>query len=116
MADCDLCGAARPTLCPVKVNDPGVQSAYPGGTWRGINEECLASCHEANLARIPANGKKCDLCGVKKVPLFVAKIQVPVFQEPYHREVNKAICESCLLACEETLKRREAEKEEAHHH
>ncbi|MFA4934274.1 MAG: F420H2 dehydrogenase subunit FpoO [Candidatus Methanoperedens sp.] len=116
MADCELCGVARPTLCPVKVNDPAQRSAYPTGTWRGINEECLARCHEANLNRSPSDGKKCDLCGIKNVPLFVAKVQVPIFQEPYHREVNKAICESCLEACEDTIKRREAEKEEGHHH
>ncbi len=116
MADCELCGVARPTLCPVKVNDPGVSSAYPTGTWRGINEECLNSCHEANINRIPSNSKKCDLCGIKNVPLFVAKIQVPIFQEPYHREVSKAICESCFEACEDTIKRLEAEKEEGHHH
>ncbi len=116
MADCDLCGAARPTLCPVKVNAPSVLSAYPTGTWRGINEECLASCHEANLSRVPSNGKKCDLCGIKNVPLFQVKIQVPVFQEPYHRETNKNLCDSCFESCEYTIRRREAEKEEAHHH
>ena len=116
MADCELCGAARPTLCPVKVSDPGVRSAYPTGTWRGINEECLDACHQANLNRVPRNGKKCDLCGIKKVPLFQVKVQVPIFQEPYHREVEKAICESCFDACEDTIKRREAEKEEGHHH
>lgn len=115
MADCDLCGAARPTLCPVKVNDPGVSSAYPSGTWRGINEECLASCHEAYVNKIPVNGKKCELCGVKNSPLYQVKIQVPIFQEPYHRELSKAICEACLEACEETIRRRETEKEEAHH-
>lgn len=116
MADCELCGVARPTLCPVKVNDPAQRSAYPTGTWRGINEECLASCHEANLNRSPSDGKKCNLCGIRNVPLFAAKVQVPIFQEPYHREVNKAICESCLEACEDTIKRGEAEKEEGHHH
>lgn len=115
MADCDLCGVARPTLCPVKVNDRSASSAYPTGTWRGINEECLESCHEAYVNKMPVNGKKCDLCGAKNVQLFGVKIQVPILQEPYHREVNKAICESCLLACEETMKRREAEKEEGHH-
>ena len=115
MADCDLCGAARPTLCPVKVNDPGVKAAYPTGTWRGISEECLQSCHEANLNRVSIKGKKCDLCGTKNVPLFQVKIQVPIFQEPYHREINKAICESCFEACEDTIKRREAEKEGGHH-
>lgn len=115
MADCDLCGVARPTLCPVKVNDRSVFSAYPTGTWRGINEECLDRCHEANLNRVPVNGKKCDLCGTKNVQLFQVKVQVPTFEDPYHREVDKAICESCFEACEETIKRREAEKEEEHH-
>lgn len=115
MADCDLCGVARPTLCPVKVNDRSVLAAYPSGTWRGINEECLERCHEANLNRVPVNGKKCDLCGVKKVQLFQVKIQVPTFEEPYHREAGKAICEACFEACEETIRRREAEKEEGHH-
>ncbi|MCZ7382962.1 MAG: F420H2 dehydrogenase subunit FpoO [Candidatus Methanoperedens sp.] len=116
MADCDLCGTARPTLCPVKVNAPSVLSAYPTGTWRGINEECLAICHEANLNRVPSNGKKCDLCGAKNVPLFQVKVQVPIFQEPYHREATKNICDSCFEACEDTIRRREAEKEEGHHH
>ncbi len=115
MADCDLCGVARPTLCPVKVNDPGVKSAYPTGTWRGINEECLESCHQANLDRVPVNGKKCDLCGLRNVSLYQVRIQVPIFQEPYHREMDKALCESCFEACEDTIKRREAEKEEGHH-
>jgi hypothetical protein len=115
MADCELSGVARPTLCPVKVNDPRVKAAYPTGTWRGISEECLESCHQANLNRVPANGKKCDLCGIKNSPLYLVKVQVPIFQEPYHREVDKAICESCFEACEETIKRREAEKEETHH-
>ncbi len=112
MADCDLCGVARPTLCPVKVNDPGVKSAYPTGTWRGINEECLERCHEANLNRVPVNGSRCDLCG-RNAPVFQVKVKVPIFQEPYYRELEKAICESCFEACEETLRRREAE--EAHH-
>ena len=116
MADCELCGVARPTLCPVKVNAPSVLSAYPTGTWRGINEECLASCHEANINRLAANGKKCDLCGIKNVPLFQVKIQVPIFQEPYHKETNKNICDSCFEACEDTIRRQEAEKQETHHH
>ncbi len=116
MADCDLCGAARPTLCPVKVNDPAVKAAYPTGTWKGLSEECLEKCHEANLNRIPLNGvKKCDLCGTKNVPLFEVKVEVPIFQEPYHREISKAICESCFVACEEAIKRREAERERGHH-
>ena len=116
MADCELCGVARPTLCPVKVNDESVRDAYPTGTWRGINEECLQSCHEANLNRVSVNSKKCDLCGTRKVPLFQVKIEVPIFQEPYHREIKKALCESCFEACEETIKRRESEKQETHHH
>ncbi len=116
MADCDLCGVSRPTLCPVKVQDSSVSSAYPTGTWRGLNEECLEACHEASLNKTPVNGKKCDLCSTKNVPLFLVKIQVPIFEEPYLREVNKALCESCFEACEETIKRREAEKEEAAHH
>lgn len=116
MADCDLCGVARPTLCPVKVNAPGVKAAYPTGTWRGICQECLNSCHEANLNRVQANGaEKCDLCGTRNVPLFQVIVHVPTFQEPYHRELNKAICADCLEACEETLRRREAEKVEVHH-
>ena len=115
MADCDLCGVARPTLCPVKVNAPGVASAYPTGTWRGLNEECLSSCLEANHNRVPVNGSKCNLCGSKDVPLFLVKVRVPIFQEPYYREVTKALCENCLRACEEAIRRREAEKEEGHH-
>lgn len=116
MADCELCGVARPTLCPVKVNDPRVRSAYPTGTWRGINEECLESCLEANLNRVTSDAKKCDLCGIKKVPLFQVKVNVPIFQEPYHREATKALCDSCFEACKDTKKRRVAEKEEVHHH
>ena len=113
MADCNLCGVSRPTLCPVKVNDPTVKEAYPTGTWKGVCEECLNSCHEANLNRMLLNGaEKCDLCGIRNIPLFLVKVQVPIFQEPYHREIEKALCESCFEACEETLRRREAEKEE----
>jgi len=116
MADCDLCGVARPTLCPVKVNAPGVKTAYPTGTWRGICQECLSSCHEANLNRVQVNGaEKCDLCGIRNVPLFQVTVHVPIFQQPYRRELNKAICGDCFEACEETLRRREAEKEVAHH-
>jgi hypothetical protein len=116
MADCELCGVARPTLCPVKVMAPGVLSAYPSGTWRGINEECLNICHEANVKRVPVKAKKCDLCSTSNVPLFQVKVPVPIFQEPYHRETIKAICESCFEACEDTIKRRVAEKDESHHH
>ena len=116
MADCELCGVARPTLCPVKVKDLSVIAAYPGGTWRGINIECLNRCHEANIDRVPIKAKKCDLCGTRNVPLFQVKIQIPIFQEPYHRDSNKAICESCFEACEDTIKRRVAEKEESPHH
>lgn len=115
MADCELCGVARPTLCPVKVNDPRVKAAYPTGTWRGINEECLDICLQANINRVSSNANKCNLCGIKNVALYQVKIQVPIFQEPYHREVNKALCESCFEACKDTKKRREAEKEEGHH-
>lgn len=114
MADCDLCGVSRPTLCPVKVSDPSVSSAYPRGTWRGLSEECLDRCHEAYLDKKPANGKKCDLCGIKKVPLFQANIQVPNFREPYLVDATRNLCESCLEACEESYRRREGEKE-AHH-
>ena len=116
MADCELCGVARPTLCPVKVNDPRVKIAYPTGTWRGINEECLEICLEANLNRVPSDAKKCDLCGIKKIPLFQIKIQVPVFQDPYPGEVKKALCDSCCEACKDTKKSREAEKEKGHLH
>ncbi len=116
MADCDLCGVARPTLCPVKVKDPNVMAAYPGGTWKGINEECLNNCHEANMNRTPVIARKCDLCGSRNVPLFLVKIQVPIFQEPYHRETPKALCESCFEACEETIRWREAQKVESPHH
>lgn len=115
MADCELCGAARPTLCPVKVKDPGVLAAYPTGTWRGINEECLNSCIEANKKRVLIKAKKCSLCGTRNVPLYQVKIEVPIFQEPYHRQIDRAICESCFEACEDTQKRREAEKEHEHH-
>ena len=116
MADCDLCGVARPTLCPVKVKDHSVIAAYPNGTWRGINEECLNLCHDANINRIPIKAKKCDLCSDRNIPLFQVTVQIPIFQEPYHRDSNKAICQSCLEACEDTIKRRAAEKQESHHH
>jgi len=100
MADCDLCGVSRPTLCPVKVLDPEALAAYPSGTWRGLNEECL---------------EKCDLCGAKNMPLFEVKVEEPVFQQPYHKELDRALCESCLNACDDAVKRREAEKKELHH-
>jgi hypothetical protein len=116
MADCELCGVARPTLCPVKVKVSGVLSAYPAGTWRGINEECLNICHEANMNRVPVKANKCDLCSARNAQLFQVKVPVPIFQEPYHRETIKAICESCFEACEDTIKRRAADKTEPHHH
>lgn len=116
MADCDLCGVGRPTLCPVKVHDPRVKTQYPAGTWRNLSEECLNSCYEANVSKIPSDAKKCDLCGTRDEAMYRVEVSVPTFGEPYSRAETRAICESCLAACEESYNRRQAEKEEGHHH
>jgi len=72
-----------------KSNRPACNTRYPKGTWRGINEECLNTCHEANINRVPIKAKKCDLCGTRNVPLFKVTVQIPIFQEPYHRIQTK---------------------------
>ena len=107
MADCDLCGVSRPTLCPVKVFMPRFRRTYPTGTWKGLCESCTAHLHEANEAREPVTAKKCDLCGKRDVPLYRATITVPNFEEPYYTEETRQICEACLTATEEVYKKHE---------
>jgi hypothetical protein len=51
MADCDLCGLAKPTLCPVKVQVHTL--ANPEGTYRGLCLDCLESCSVAYLEHFP---------------------------------------------------------------
>lgn len=119
MADCDLCGVSRPTLCPVKVKIDAYGSAFPTGNWKGLNEECLNACHEAGKTRTPASGTRCALCYTKDVPLFAATIHVPTFEPPNFREKTVSLCEECLSACDEAYERRQKElshTDEEHHH
>jgi hypothetical protein len=110
MADCDLCGVSRPTLCPVKVDDPRFRSAFPKGMWMGLCEECTSASNDAKRLHAKADGKnKCDLCGMKGVDLYVTEIRVPDFSEPYYKEKEKALCEPCLQAAEDAYNKRQAE-------
>ncbi len=115
MADCDLCGVARPTLCPVKVIVPRFQAVYPNGTWKGLNRECLEACHQANQNRQPATGKKCHLCG-RKDTLYRVTVPVTNFEEPYQRTEEHKLCHHCLEACETAWNQLQEEhkKEEEH--
>ena len=117
MADCDLCGVSRPTLCPVKVDDPRFRSAYPKGMWMGLCEECTNASHDANRLRTKINGEKCDLCGIKGVDLFATEIRIPDFSEPYYKEGEKILCGPCLEAAEDAYNKRQAElaAHEEHH-
>ncbi len=45
MADCELCGLAKPTLVPVKVQVHTL--ANPEGAYKGLCQDCLASCEAA---------------------------------------------------------------------
>ncbi len=109
MADCDLCGVGRPTLCPVKPDVPRFRNAYPTGMWMGICEECTNACHDANTIRSKAKGSKCNLCGRKGEQLYAVEMRVPDFSEPYYKEKVAEICESCLEAAENTYNKRQAE-------
>jgi hypothetical protein len=118
MADCDLCGVSRPTLCPVKVFVPRFEKTYPKGTWKGLCESCTAHLHDAKAACVEVEAKKCDLCGAKNITLYRATITIPNFEPPYHTEEEKHICEACLEAVEEVYRKHEARikgEEVAHH-
>lgn len=120
MADCDLCGVSRPTLCPVKIFVPKFRKSYPKGTWKGLCEECTKRLHQANKTREQIGGSKCDLCGTtssKGIFLYKATITIPNFEEPYSTDETKRICEACLLAVDEVYKKHEAriEGKESHH-
>lgn len=118
MADCDLCGVSRPTLCPVKVFVPRFEKTYPKGTWKGLCESCTSHLHEAHETREETEAKKCDLCGARGVKLYRAVITIPNFEEPYYTEEERRICDACLKATEEVYRKHEARirgEEPAHH-
>ncbi|MBW6517827.1 MAG: F420H2 dehydrogenase subunit FpoO [ANME-2 cluster archaeon] len=117
MGDCDLCGVSRPTLCPVKPDVPRFRKAFPTGMWMGICEECTNATHKANSTRVEAKGKKCDLCSKKDEKLYSVGLKVPDFSEPYYKEKEVNLCETCLDATEITFKKQQAEKvtDKGHH-
>jgi len=116
MADCELCGVARPTLCPIKVDVPAYRSAFPTGMWMGICEECTNASHKANGLRSKVDGKKCYLCGIKGVDLFSTDIKIPDFSEPYYKDKRRLLCGPCLEAAENAYNIRQKEKAHASHH
>ena len=116
MADCDLCGVARPTLCPVKVDNPTYRSAFPTGMWMGMCEECTSASHKANGLRAKKDGKKCVLCGIKGVDLFTTNIKIPDFGKPYYKDATKLLCGPCLEAAEIAYNKRQKEKAHESHH
>lgn len=117
MADCDLCGVSRPTLCPVKPEVPRFNSAFPTGMWMGMCEECTNASHDANRIRAEVEGKKCDLCAKKGAQLYAVEIRVPDFSEPYYKEKEVNLCETCLEAADDAYEKRQAElaTHEDHH-
>lgn len=114
MADCDLCGVSRPTLCPIKVNVPMFRNAFPKGMWMGLCEECTGYSHDAKSQHKQASGKKCDLCRIKGVGLFEVKIRVPDFSEPYYKEKSMVMCDPCLEAAEDAYAKRQKELHSHH--
>jgi len=116
MADCDLCGVGRPTLCPLKVIVPRFFSAYPKGMWMNLCEECTEATHDANTLRSNASGNKCDLCKIKGEQLYAVEIRIPDFSEPYYKEAERYLCESCLLAGEDAYNNRQKERSEHEEH
>lgn len=117
MADCDLCGVSRPTLCPVKVDVPMFRNAFPRGLWMGLCEECTGASYEAGKNRAKTDGIKCDLCGKRDLDLYRTDIKIPDFSEPYYKDKQKLLCEPCLEATEDAYNKRQAELKahESHH-
>ena len=117
MADCDLCGVGRPTLCPVKPDVPRFRKAFPTGMWMGLCEECTNASHDANVARTRAEGTKCELCGRKDEQMYAVNISTPDFSEPYYKEKVAELCAPCLEAAENAYNKRQAElaSHEGHH-
>lgn len=116
MADCDLCGVARPTLCPVKVDIPAYRSAFPTGMWMGLCEECTNASHAAYELREKKADTKCNLCGKKGLDLFATNIRIPDFSAPYYKEAVRLLCEPCLESAEAAYNKRQKEKAHEHHH
>ncbi|KGK98041.1 F420H2 dehydrogenase [Methanococcoides methylutens] len=98
MADCDLCGVAIPTVCPVKVFSPKFDISYPEGVWKGLCGGCLEKAKkahdEATESKAAGTFGKCDLCGTK-AQLQDVEINIPSFSKGYEIE-RKKICMKCL--------------------
>ena len=64
MADCDLCGVAIPTTCPVRVFSPRFENSYPEGVWKGLCSDCLEAVKDAqdDSGKLTGSFGKCDLC------------------------------------------------------
>ncbi|PPA79600.1 MAG: F(420)H(2) dehydrogenase subunit O [ANME-2 cluster archaeon HR1] len=116
MADCDLCGVGRPTLCPLKVHVQRFYSAYPKGMWMNLCEECTEATHDSFQLNSEKSGNKCQLCGKKGEQLYAVEIRIPDFSEPYYKEDERALCADCLQAGEDAYNRRQKEKAEEHEH
>ncbi len=59
MADCELCGLAKPTLVPVKVDVHTM--ANPEGAYKGLCLDCLDACEKAyqeNFGKTEEEGDK----------------------------------------------------------
>jgi len=115
MADCDLCGVALPTLCPVKVMMPRFAYAYPKGTEVNLCEKCLESAHNANskISASSSSDGKCNLCG-SKTRIYPVDIEIPSFGKGVDpTKVN--ICKDCLEACSEAYIKKQNEPESEHH-
>ena len=108
MADCDICGVSRPTVCPVKVMVPHFKGAYPTGMWVGLCESCSETSHDANSAKVEMGGGKCNLCKGKYSKLNKVMIKVPSFVKG-SVDVEKHICDSCLGATATMYEKKVAE-------
>ncbi len=109
MADCDLCGVAIPTVCPVLVFDPRFEYSYPEGVWKGLCEDCLDSAKKVydEVSESQAVGVvgKCDLCGTS-AQLYEVEISIPSFWKGSDDEIVN-LCAKCLEACNEGYARKD---------
>jgi hypothetical protein len=113
MADCDLCGVALPTLCPVKVFMPRFAFAYPKGTEVNLCGKCLKFTHDAN-SRVSGGSKgECDTCG-SKTTVYPVSIEVPSFSKGVDPKTVQ-ICKACLEACSEAQVKKDNEPKSEHH-
>jgi hypothetical protein len=115
MADCDLCGVAIPTVCPVKVFEPRFEHSYPEGKWQGLCERCLDSAKKVYDAHAMEKEEQvcmkpgdsfgtCDLCG-NATQLYEVDVEVPSFTKGYEKETRR-LCRKCLEGVNEAYDRK----------